>query len=217
MSAPRPEWLGALPYHEALRRQRARRDAVLAGEAPEALWLLEHDPPVVTVGRRPAPGNPSAEALAAHGIDFAQTERGGLATWHGPGQLVAYFIVDAVGRKIGVRHMVARVEEAVIDWLAGRGVEAGRRAGYPGVWVGTDKICALGFHFRRGVSMHGLALNLCPDLAAGFGRILPCGIEDAGVTSLERIIGERVLPERAWASLGAVLLQKVFDGEGVVL
>jgi len=207
-----PEWLGALPYAEALARQRERRAAVLAGEAPEALWLLEHDPPVVTVGRRPAPGNPTAEALSADGIDFHRTERGGLATWHGPGQLVAYFIVDVFKRRLGVKGMVAAVEDGVICWLAEQGVGASRRAGYPGVWVGKGKICALGFHFRRGVSMHGIALNLCPDLDAGFGRIFPCGIDDGGVTSLERVTGQRLTPDVVWGAVGEMLRQKMLDG-----
>ena len=212
----RCEWLGRLAYADALEKQRARRDAVLAGEAPEVIWLLEHDPPVVTVGRRPAPGTPTASFLLSRGTDYARIERGGLATWHGPGQLVAYLIVDAGTRRLGVRRLVAAVESAVIVWLQGEGIVAGLRPGYPGVWVGEDKICALGFHFRRGVSMHGLALNLCPDLASGFGLIVPCGVSDGGVTSLERLTGRRLMPADAWESLGVLLCEKLLDGSVAV-
>lgn len=173
-------WLGRVPYREALARQRARREAVIAG-APEALWLLEHDP-VVTTGRRDA-GDLDAEALARAGIDLVATERGGLATWHGPGQLVGYLIVDLHRRRLGVRGLVTALEQGLIDWLGAQGVAAGRREGYPGVWVGRDKIAALGLHFRLGVSLHGFALNLTNDLD-GFARIVPCGITDGGVTRL---------------------------------
>jgi len=179
-------WLGRVPYREALARQRERREAVIAG-GPEAMWLLEHHP-VVTTGRRDA-GEIDAAALAAAGIDLVDTERGGLATWHGPGQLVGYLIVDLERRHLHVRTLVSAVEQGLIDWLAGCGVEAGRRDGFPGVWVGRDKIAAIGMHFRRGVSLHGFALNLDCDLG-GFGRIVPCGITDGGVTRLaDRIPG----------------------------
>lgn len=176
------EWLGRLPYGEALERQRARRDAVVAGRASSVLWLLEHDP-VVTEGRRVAPGTPPPEALARRGIAWHRVERGGLATYHGPGQLVGYLIlaVDAFG--LTVRTTVAALEQGLMDWLATQGVAAGRRDGHPGVWVGRDKIAAIGLHFHQGVSMHGFALNLTVDLAP-YGLIVPCGIKDGGVTSL---------------------------------
>jgi len=204
------EWRGRLPYGEALSQQRDRRAAILAGDAQEVIWLLEHDP-VVTVGRRPAPGTPTPEALAAMGVDFFAVERGGLATWHGPGQLVAYLLVDAASRKLWVKGLVCAVEQGVIDWLAEAGVSANRRPGYPGVWVSSgiqtmrsQKICAVGMHFRRGVSMHGIALNLTPDLS-GFSLITPCGITDGGVTSLERELGRSPAPAQAAHTLGAAL------------
>lgn len=195
-------WLGRLPYLVALERQRARREEVLAGQAPEALWALEHDP-VITTGRRAPDDLPSAEALAARGVALVQTERGGLATWHGPGQLVIYVIIDAAGRGIGVKGTVSALEQAVIRWLGARGVAATLREGFPGVWVpsptsacGLDKICAIGLHFRRGVSMHGLALNLRPSLD-GFGLFTPCGVRDGGVTSLLALTGDAPHPEEA--------------------
>jgi lipoyl(octanoyl) transferase len=194
-----------VPYAESLARQRARRRAIHDGRAPEALWLLEH-PPVVTLGRRPAPGTPDAGWLAARGVERHQTERGGLATYHAPGQLVAYLLVDLERRGLGVRHLVARIEDAVIGWLAGRGLDAGRREGLPGVWVGRDKIAALGLHVQRGVSMHGLALNLDPDLA-GFGLIVPCGVQDGGVTSVRQQQGSAPSPAAAAPSVGTALIE----------
>lgn len=196
-------WRGRVPYGEALVEQRAHRAAILAGEAEEVIWLLEHAP-VVTVGRRPAPGTPTPEALAAMGVAHFAVERGGLATWHGPGQLVAYVLVDALTRRLGVKGLVCAVEQGVMDWLAAQGVQAARRPGYPGVWVGRQKICAVGMHFRRGVSMHGIALNLTTDLS-GFSLITPCGITDGGVTALARLVGRSPTPEQAAPGLGAAL------------
>ena len=179
-----PEWLGRVPYRESLARQRSRREAVIEGAAPEAFWLLEHDP-VLTTGRRPVPG---ADGLAALGCEVVATERGGLATFHGPGQLVGYLILDLGRRGHGIRAMITGLEQGILAWLRGRGVPAERRPGFPGVWIGPDKVCAVGMHFRRGVSMHGFALNLRTDLS-WFGRFTPCGITDGGVTSLERWAG----------------------------
>jgi len=209
MSRPplRWAWLGRVPYGEALARQRARRRAIQEGRASEAVWLLEH-PPVVTTGRRPAPGTPGRAALAARGVALHATERGGLATYHAPGQLVAYLLVDTGRRSLGVRHLVSRMEDAVIAWLASHGTTAGRREGLPGVWVGPDKIAALGLHVHRGVTMHGLALNLCPDLA-GFGLIVPCGVTDGGITSLAQQQGRSPTPAIAAPSLGAALVEAV--------
>lgn len=203
MRPPTWSWLGRVPYGEALRRQRARRAAVLAGEAAEAVWLLEH-PSTITTGRRAAPGTASPAELAAAGVDYHRTERGGLATWHGPGQLVAYLLVDIDRRGGGVRRLVGRLEDAVIGWLAARGIAAGRRGGLPGVWVRGDKICALGLHVHRGVTMHGIALNLDPDLS-GYGLIVPCGVTDGGVTSVAEIIGAAPTPAEAAPSLAAAL------------
>ncbi len=212
-------WLGRVPYREALERQRARREAVLAGEAPEALWALEHDP-VVTTGRRPPAGLPDAAWLAARGVELVSTERGGLATWHGPGQLVVYAIIDAGARGMGPRVLVGALEQGLIDWLGARGQAATRREGYPGVWVpsarspaGLDKIAAIGLHFRRGVSMHGLALNLRPDLSA-YGLIVPCGITDASVTSLARQDPEAEAapsPEVAAASVLSAVRARILE------
>lgn len=146
--------------------------------------------------------------IASAGFALVATERGGLATCHEPGQLVGYLIRDVSG--IGVRCAVHAIEEGLIDWLAGRGIEARRRLDAPGVWVGPDKVAALGLHVRRGVTMHGFAINLSNDLR-GFSLITPCGILDGGVTSVERCSGTSVTPAEAWASVATSVL-RAFEG-----
>jgi lipoyl(octanoyl) transferase len=181
----------------------------LNGAAGEAIWLLEHDA-VYTTGLR------AVDLPSALPAPVVRTERGGLTTWHGPGQLVAYLILDIGDRGGSVKGTLAAVESGVIAWLAAQGLAAGRRSGYPGVWVGKDKICAVGMHFRRGVSMHGLALNLSPDLSA-FGAIVPCGITDGGVTSFAASCGSAPTPSQAAPGLGRSLvraLEECLTGAG---
>ena len=197
------EWLGRASYGVCLEAQRARRDAVIRGVGHEVVWLVEH-PRTITVGRRPAPGTPSREALAKQGIDFAKVERGGLATWHGPGQLVAYPIVSLTRRGFTVRGYVHRLEQVVIEWLQAMHVQASRKPGLPGVWVGDAKIAALGVHIRRGVSIHGVAINIAPDLR-DYGCIVPCGLEGLGVTSLAEVIGPTPGIEKMALDLGPKL------------
>jgi lipoyl(octanoyl) transferase len=193
-----------VPYEVAWARQRALRAEILAGQGTEQLALLEHRA-VVTFGKREAPGNPDPEALRAQGVDVFKTERGGLATWHGPGQLVGYLLLDCGRRGLGVRRLVERLEDGLIAYLGGLGVMAGRREGYPGVWVGDDKIAALGLHLQRGVTMHGFALNLRlgPEAFAG---ILPCGITEGGVASLDRLIPDAPGPQEAAPDVAAAVI-----------
>jgi lipoate-protein ligase B len=202
-------WLGLVPYEDALVAQRAHRAALIAGQAGEELWLLEH-PPVITTGRRVVPGL-EREALRARGYDLVATERGGLATCHEPGQLVAYVFMDVRG--LGVRRAVSALEEAVIGWLVRTGVEAGLREGHPGVWVGREKVCAIGLHIREGRTMHGIALNLTNDLR-GFSLITPCGIVDGGVTSVARLLGHAPTPLAAAPSLGEAIVHSLLDARG---
>ncbi len=190
--------MGRLHYRWAWRLQHLRRRAVIAGRAPEAIWLLEHYS-VVTTGRR------VVEGLEGSGHEVVRTERGGLATWHGPGQLVGYLILDIRSRAGSVRALVSGIEQAVIDYLFTLGLVAARRDGYPGVWLGADKVCALGLHFSHGVSMHGFALNLRPDLDAWTGFV-PCGIVDGGVTSVDRVLGHAPKPWDAASDVGAHLV-----------
>lgn len=195
------EWRGRWDYLEALAAQRSRREEVIAGCADPVLWLLEH-PPVITLGRRAAMVDEAR--IASAGYALVATERGGLATCHEPGQLVGYLIRDV--SEVGVRRAVHAIEEGLIDWLAGVGIEARRRSDAPGVWVGPDKVAALGLHVRRGVTMHGFAINLSNDLR-GFSLITPCGILDGGVTSVERCSGTSVTPAESWASVAASVLR----------
>lgn len=188
------EWWGTdVPYPDALERQRRRRDEVVEGTGDEVLGLLEHRD-VVTTGRRPAPGL-DRERLAARGVPVVPSERGGLATWHGPGQLVGYLICDVQSRGLGARHTVHALEAGLIAWLAQVGVEGERDCGRPGVWVGPNKVAAIGLHFRRGVSMHGFALNLRVAQDAWDG-LVPCGIA-AAPASLDRLIPQAPSPEEA--------------------
>jgi lipoyl(octanoyl) transferase len=160
--------------------------------------MLEHDA-VVTTGRR--------VVLGLEGLDIpvVHTERGGLATYHGPGQLVGYLIADMGRRGHTVKSTVAALESGIIQWLASRGVVGRLRTDARGVWVEGNKIAAIGLHFRRGVTMHGFALNLCTDLH-GFGGFIPCGIHDGGVTSLERCSGQVVSCEAVAHDVGSTVL-----------
>lgn len=157
---------------------RAFTDARTA-DTPDQLWLLEHDP-VYTQGLAGRPEH----VLDAGDIPLIQTDRGGQVTYHGPGQLVAYPLLDLKRLGIGIRTLVGLLEQAVIDVLADHGVNAARRQGAPGVYVDDAKIAALGLKVRRGCSYHGLAFNIDMDLAP-FQRINPCGFARLPVTQLK--------------------------------
>ena len=184
-------WDLQLRLVEARQANRLERDAVL---------LLEH-PPVFTLGKRG--GRESLlvpeETLAHRGIPILQVERGGNITYHGPGQLVVYPIVHLPGMRIGVVDMVDRLEEVMIRTCGDFGVAAGRNALNRGAWIGMNKIGSIGLAVRRGVSFHGLALNVDPDLTP-FGFVQPCGLQGVGVTSIVREAGRPVKMEEALAS-----------------
>lgn len=197
----RCRWLGSMAYPEALVAQRDLREAVIHG-AEEEFWLLEH-PSVVTVGRREVGG---LERVRAAGIELIHTERGGLATWHGPGQLVGYGIVDIGRRGIRVRDYVALLEQSCIDLLQGWGVAAERDPRGAGIWVQGEKIGSVGIHIRHGVTLHGFALNLCPDLAV-FDLFDPCGL-GARMTSAA-LHGFDGVPEGVADQVGKHVIQAV--------
>ena len=155
--------------------------------AADELWLLEHDP-VFTLGQAGKPEH----VLAAGEIPLVRTNRGGQVTYHGPGQLVAYPLVDLRRLNLGVREFVCRIEQALIDTLAHWQITAVRRDGAPGVYVGGAKIGALGLRVRRGCSFHGLALNVAMDLEP-FSRINPCGYQGLQVTSVLKSGGPSTL------------------------
>lgn len=182
---------GRIPYGEAWTLQKALLTARQAGVIPDTVLLLEH-PPVITLGRSARASNvlAGADALAARGIDLFQIERGGDVTYHGPGQLVGYPIVDLRALDEDVVRYVRALEAALIDALAHWQISAERLRGFPGVWVGGAKAAAIGVAVRRKVTMHGFALNVAPDLAA-FDLINPCGL-GRPVTSMARLLGRRV-------------------------
>eukprot|EP00039_Didymoeca_costata_P024545 m.10631 g.10631 ORF g.10631 m.10631 type:complete len:278 (+) comp4295_c1_seq1:23-856(+) len=155
----------------------------------DMVLLVEHDP-VYTVGNRIKPNEQEEKRLKQLGAKFYHSRRGGEITFHGPGQLVIYPIVDIKHRNMGVRCYVHYLEEAIIRTCGEWDIEAGRSE-HPGVWVGQDKIAAVGVQVSRGVTMHGLALNCDTDLD-WFSHIVPCGIADRGTTSLTKLTGEDV-------------------------
>lgn len=181
-------WLGCQPYDHAHALQVQLRDEVVAGVGPPTLLLLEHDP-VVTVGRRGELQDLKVplQELARQGIDFRRTERGGRATYHGPGQLVGYPIIPLRELGLDVTSYVCRVEEALIASVAALEVTAHRRDGQPGIWVGDAKLGSLGVAVSRGVSWHGFSLNVDLDLES-FSVIRPCGF-DLPVTSIAQLAG----------------------------
>jgi lipoyl(octanoyl) transferase len=193
------EWLGRMRYREAWEVQRARHAARDAGEAPDTLLLVEHEP-VLTLGRHAreehiisAPGE-----LARRGIEVIRVERGGEVTYHGPGQLVAYPIVRLRDRPVLLRPFVRALELAMGDVAARYGVTAAPRPGYPGTWVGGDgpaprKLGALGLRVERGITYHGIALNISTRLE-DFGLIEPCGMAGLDVTSIARELGWKSAP-----------------------
>jgi lipoyl(octanoyl) transferase len=174
-------------YASAWRWQRSIAASVRNG-GPEALALLQHEP-VYTFGRHPRYEHllAGSDALRARGAALVESDRGGDITFHGPGQLVAYPILDLKARRMGPRAYVHALEESTIRALAAFGVAGERSTGRPGVWVGGAKIAAVGVRVQSGVSTHGLALNVDTDLS-WYDAIVPCGISDASVTSIERVL-----------------------------
>ena len=169
--------LGRLPYEPVWRAMSAFTDNRTADTVDE-LWLLEHDP-VFTLGQAGKPEH----VLAPGDIPVLPVDRGGQVTYHGPGQIVAYPLLDLRRLGVGVRELVSRIEQAIIDTLAHWQIEALRREGAPGVYVGEAKVAALGLRVRRGCSFHGLAFNVAMDLEP-FQRINPCGYRGLAVTQM---------------------------------
>lgn len=182
--------LGTVDYLQAWQLQRELADARIAG-GPDTLVLLEH-PSVYTAGKRTLP----SERPGASAVPVIDTDRGGKITWHGPGQLVGYPVIG-LAEPLDVVNFVRRLEESLIKVCAGLGLETRRIEGRSGVWVPADgrrparKVAAVGIRVSRSTTLHGFALNCDCDLAA-FSAIVPCGISDAGVTSLTAELGGRV-------------------------
>jgi len=189
---PEIEWaVSASPvdYLTAVRAMDARVEAIAAGAAPELVWLLEH-PPLFTAGTSAR----AEELLDPHRLPVYRTGRGGRYTYHGPGQRVVYLMLDVKRRSDDVRAFVSALERWIIAALADLGVNGEAREGRVGIWVrrpekgehAEDKIAAIGLRVRKWVSLHGISLNVCPDLSH-YGGIVPCGIAGHGVTSLAEL------------------------------
>ncbi|WP_219418690.1 lipoyl(octanoyl) transferase LipB [Pseudonocardia nigra] len=201
---------GVVDYLAAWDAQRAHADARREGRGPDVLMVLEH-PPVYTAGKRTQPSDRPTD-----GTPVIDVDRGGRITWHGPGQLVGYPIV-ALAEPLDVVDFVRRLEEALIRVVHDLGVtQAGRVDGRSGVWLPADergperKIAAIGVRVQGGVTLHGFALNCDPDLAA-YDRIVPCGITDAGVTSLAAELG-RPVPVAEVLEAAAAAVTAALDG-----
>jgi lipoyl(octanoyl) transferase len=186
--------VGLIPYAEGLALQRTLAEARQQGRVPDLLLLVEH-PHVLTLGVRGDGGRghilATADELAARGIEIQETGRGGDITYHGPGQIVGYPILDLKPDRCDVHRYVRDLEEVLIRTAADYGIQAQRVAGLTGAWVGTEKLAAIGVRIARWVTSHGFALNVSNDLDY-FKMIVPCGIAGRGVTSLERLLGRAV-------------------------
>jgi lipoyl(octanoyl) transferase len=188
-------WLGRIGYGAALELQREAAGRVASGAGLESLLLLEHDP-VYTIGRNADASEVllGPEALRRLGIELWESDRGGRVTYHGPGQLVGYPILNLAPDRRDVKRYVTDLEEVLIRTLADFGVRASRDARkerVSSVWVGNEKIAAIGVHLSRWITTHGFALNVTTNLAH-FGGIVPCGITDGGVTSVAQVLGRPV-------------------------
>ena len=184
------ERLGLVPYAEALELQNRLVAQRRAGDIPDTLLLLEH-PHVITLGTSAHRDNILIDDEQGRllGIDVFETGRGGDVTYHGPGQLVGYPILDLKPDRCDLHRYVRDLEEVLIRALASFGIGAGRKEGLTGVWVGDEKIAAIGVRVSSGwITSHGFALNVNTDLSF-FGSIVPCGITQYGVTSMERVLG----------------------------
>jgi len=186
--------LGVVSYEEAVALQHRLVQARKAGAIPDQLLLLEH-PPVITLGVKTRTDRSHVlatdELLKARGVELFESGRGGDVTFHGPGQLVGYPILDLKPDRCDVHRYVRDLEEVLIRAVAGFGVTAAPAPGLTGVWVGPDKLAAIGVRISRWITSHGFALNVNTDLSH-FDLIVPCGIRGRGVTSLQRILGRTV-------------------------
>lgn len=202
--------LGQVPYEptwQAMREQTLARAGAAGETAPDELWLVEH-PPVFTQGQAGKPEH----LLHDIGVPVVPIDRGGQITYHGPGQVVVYLLLDLQRRHLKVRALVSRIEQAVIDLLAEYGVVATRRQGAPGVYVGEAKIAALGLRVRNGCCYHGVSLNVDMDLSP-FLAINPCGYEGLAVTQL-RDLGVNLTPVAAGEALLAQLQKQLETSHG---
>jgi lipoyl(octanoyl) transferase len=213
--------LGTMPYADALELQRAVARARIAGAVDEDVLLLVEHPPVVTLGRstKEASLSTPVELLRARGVEVFDIERGGDVTFHGPGQLVGYPVVDLKRHRRDLHWYLRQVEEALVRAVAPFGVTGGRAAGYTGLWVGDGageafvarrKLASIGVHARDWVTWHGFALNVTHEPLPYFDLIVPCGIAGVEMTSVSREAGRDVTVAQA-ARPVARAMGEVFD------
>jgi lipoate-protein ligase B len=183
-----------LAYAEALALMRGLVDLKKSANEPEFLMLLEHEP-VFTLGRQSDESEilVSQECLKEQSISVHRIERGGLITYHGPGQLVAYVIFDLSRMRLGVSDLVDGLETVILNTLSDFGIQANRIDGYRGVWVGKQKIASIGIAIRKGITLHGLSLNYDPNLEH-FEMINPCGLEGVKMTSISKLLKTAIAP-----------------------
>jgi lipoyl(octanoyl) transferase len=192
MSGPQTHWMGRIGYVPALALQEKTVAARASGEAPDQIFFVEHDP-VYTIGRQ-RDRSSLGDAPLPHPVE--EINRGGQATFHGPGQLVGYFIFDLQKLTPDLHIFLRWIEEGLIALLAAYGLTAQRREGLTGVWIEDRKIASIGVGVRRWITMHGFGLNVGPDLS-GFESITPCGLQGVTMTSLSREIHREVPVEEA--------------------
>ena len=218
----RAYWLGRVGYLEAAALQQDLVGRRQRGEIPDTFLFLEH-PPVVTIGRAAHDDEnvlAPAAVLEARGVEVYETTRGGDVTFHGPGQLVGYGIVDLKDHGRDVARYLRLLEEAVIGLLGAEGLAASRHPEFTGVWLGREKICAMGVRVDRWVTSHGFALNVDGDLSF-FDLIVPCGLRGHGVTSLARATGRAHdvagVAQQAGTALAKVFGWTIEDGDAATL
>lgn len=192
--------LGRMDYEPVWHAMQAYTDT-RDSEATDELWVVEHSA-VFTQGQ----AGKAEHILAPGDIPVVQVDRGGQVTYHGPGQLVIYFLIDIRRRKMGVRHLVTAIENCIVDALRPYGIESAPRADAPGVYIGEQKVCSLGLRIRRGCSFHGLALNVNMDMEP-FNRINPCGYAGMQMTQTSQHHGPQTLDEAAQVVINAFVSQ----------
>lgn len=203
-------------YADAFALQTEANEALQAGTGPQVVFLLEHAPVITVTAKQSAWANlvTPVDQLAQLGVAVAQTNRGGDITYHGPGQLVAYPILDLNRHGLSLSTYMRLLEETVIELLAGHGIQGEREAGATGVWVGGErgipaKICAMGVRIRKGTTLHGLALNITTNMDH-FKLIVPCGLAGRPVASLAQWLGDRCPPmAEVKAQWAAILAEKL--------
>jgi lipoyl(octanoyl) transferase len=194
---------GFITYEDGLRLQEETVDSILIRERGEIIYLLEHEP-VYTIGRLRDRSSLRDPSFLPHPVH--ETNRGGQATYHGPGQLVGYPILDLTNRGKDLHEHLRKIEEALIQACRTFGVDAGRRDGLTGVWVENRKLASIGVGVRKWISMHGFAINITNESLPPFFAITPCGIDGVSMTSLEAEAGKPISVAEASAAISAQLV-----------